>query len=48
MKQFVFNSGGDGNFIISSSLSGFHPLHGSIAPMVFDGYGAFYTIDDRW
>lgn len=38
-------SGGDGNFVISSSLAGFFQLHGGMAPMIHHGYGAFYTIE---
>ena len=39
-------SGGDANFVISTSLSGFTASHGICCPMVIDGYGAFYTIED--
>ena len=42
----LFNSGGDANFVISSSLTGFFPLHGAMAPMIHDGYGIFYTIEN--
>ena len=42
-------SGGDGNFVISSSLTGFTELHGGMAPMMEDGYGIFYSINkDRF
>jgi len=40
-----YSSGGDGNFVISSSLTGFTVLHGGMAPMVEDGYGIFYSIN---
>ena len=42
---FVFNSGGDANFVLSTSLSGFTVLHGGMAPMVENGYGVFYNIN---
>ena len=39
-------SGGDGSFLLSTSLSGFHEVHGVLAPICFEGYGCFYTIDN--
>ncbi|XP_065666925.1 peroxisomal carnitine O-octanoyltransferase isoform X3 [Hydra vulgaris] len=40
-------SGGDCNYILSTSLSGFTYSYGGMGPMVFDGYGVFYTISDE-
>ncbi|KAJ9588507.1 hypothetical protein L9F63_018119, partial [Diploptera punctata] len=37
-------SGGNGNFILSTSLTGYTPLGGGVAPMCRDGYGCFYNI----
>uniref|UniRef100_A0A1B6D2K7 Choline/carnitine acyltransferase domain-containing protein n=2 Tax=Clastoptera arizonana TaxID=38151 RepID=A0A1B6D2K7_9HEMI len=37
-------SGGGGNFILSTSLSGYLPIIGGVAPMCDDGYGVFYSI----
>ena len=39
-------SGGDGNFILSTSLLGYHLVFGVTWPMVEDGYGAFYSIQN--
>lgn len=42
------NSGGGGNFVLSSSLVGYTTILGAVAPMVHHGYGFFYRIrDDR-
>ncbi|PKU34859.1 peroxisomal carnitine o-octanoyltransferase [Limosa lapponica baueri] len=41
-------SGGGGNFVLSTSLTGYTRLSGSALPMVNHGYGFFYSIrDDR-
>lgn len=41
-------SGGDGNFILSTSLLGYkRPVYGATFPMVEDGYGSFYSILDE-
>ncbi|KAG1714794.1 Peroxisomal carnitine O-octanoyltransferase [Nymphon striatum] len=37
-------SGGDGNFILSTSLSGYSHLGGGTIPMCHNGYGLFYSI----
>lgn len=38
-------SGGDGNFVLSTSLSGYNQAHGGMGPMIADGYGVFYTTE---
>ncbi|CAB4039178.1 Peroxisomal carnitine O-octanoyltransferase, partial [Paramuricea clavata] len=40
-------SGGDGNYILSTSLVGYIPVFGVTWPMVEDGYGTFYSIQDN-
>ncbi|XP_051465450.1 peroxisomal carnitine O-octanoyltransferase isoform X2 [Apus apus] len=41
-------SGGGGNFVLSTSLTGYTKFNGSALPMVHHGYGFFYSIrDDR-
>ncbi|NXG63258.1 OCTC octanoyltransferase, partial [Hemiprocne comata] len=41
-------SGGGGNFVLSTSLTGYTRFNGSALPMVHHGYGFFYAIrDDR-
>ncbi|NWW01485.1 OCTC octanoyltransferase, partial [Oreocharis arfaki] len=41
-------SGGGGNFVLSTSLTGYTRFSGSALPMVQHGYGFFYSIrDDR-
>ena len=41
-------SGGGGNFVLSTSTLGYFINVGFVAPMVKDGYGAFYTmLEDR-
>lgn len=43
--QYIFiNSGGNGNFKLSTSLSGYLPMGGAVAAMCLDGYGVFYNI----
>ena len=39
-------SGGDGNFVLSTSLSGYRTVHGGMGPMTQDGYGVFYTMEN--
>ncbi|XP_061677090.1 peroxisomal carnitine O-octanoyltransferase-like isoform X3 [Syngnathoides biaculeatus] len=39
-------SGGGGNFVLSSSLVGYTPVLGVVAPMVHHGYGFFYRINN--
>ena len=42
-------SGGDGNFVLSSSFLAYTSQFGGVAPMVKDGYGCFYKINaDRF
>jgi len=38
-------SGGDGNFTLSTSLSGYSRVCGGMGPMTLEGYGIFYTIE---
>ena len=46
---FLFCSGGDGNYILSTSILGYSQVLGVTWPMVEDGYGAFYSIqNDRY
>lgn len=40
------SSGGNGNFILSTSCNGYTPLIGCVAPMCKEGYGAFYSIEE--
>ncbi|XP_064022938.1 peroxisomal carnitine O-octanoyltransferase isoform X2 [Pogoniulus pusillus] len=41
-------SGGGGNFVLSTSLTGYTRFNGAALPMVAHGYGFFYSIrDDR-
>lgn len=40
-------SGGNGNFILSTSCNGYTPLIGCVAPMCKDGYGVFYSIEEN-
>ncbi|XP_077978654.1 peroxisomal carnitine O-octanoyltransferase-like [Glandiceps talaboti] len=44
LDESYVKSGGNGNFILSSSLNGYSALHGLVAPMCANGYGAFYSI----
>lgn len=39
-----FKSGGGGNFILSTSLSGYLAMGGGVSPMCLDGYGVFYSV----
>lgn len=38
-------SGGNGKFVLSTSLNGFTPLIGGVVPMVENGYGCFYSFE---
>ncbi|KAL9899567.1 carnitine O-octanoyltransferase isoform 1-T1 [Glossina fuscipes fuscipes] len=40
-------SGGEGNFLLSTSTLGYTANVGYVAPMLLDGYGAFYTITSQ-
>ncbi|XP_053214602.1 peroxisomal carnitine O-octanoyltransferase-like isoform X2 [Panonychus citri] len=40
-------SGGGGNYILSTSCSGYWHICGGVPPMRDDGYGAFYGIEDN-
>ena len=40
-------TGGNGNFVISSSCVGYLRGQGAVAPMVENGYGFFYRINDE-
>ena len=42
-----FFSGGDGNFLISTSLCGYSMITGAVSPMVYDGYGIFYAVPNN-
>nr|XP_033787107.1 peroxisomal carnitine O-octanoyltransferase isoform X2 [Geotrypetes seraphini] len=39
-------SGGGGNFVLSTSLVGYTKVLGAVVPMVHNGYGFFYRIND--
>lgn len=41
-------TGGDGNFVLSTSTTGYSEPNGVTVAMVTDGYGCFYSIEDRW
>ncbi len=38
-------SGGNGNFILSTSTCGYTGMSGGVAPMCADGYGCFYNFE---
>jgi carnitine O-octanoyltransferase len=38
-------TGGNGNFVLSTSLVGYTSAMGGFSPMVKDGYGACYSIE---
>ena len=40
-------SGGGGNFVLSTSFVGYTSVYGGVAPMVDDGYGCFYHIEQN-
>ncbi|XP_015905270.1 peroxisomal carnitine O-octanoyltransferase isoform X1 [Parasteatoda tepidariorum] len=40
-------SGGNGNFILSTSCVGYTPLGGCVMPMTEEGYGTFYNIENN-
>ena len=37
-------SGGNGNFVLSTSTLGYTAVNGCVSPMCLDGYGVFYSI----
>ena len=39
-------SGGNGNFVLSTSFVGYTPVFGGVLPMCNNGYGCFYAIQD--
>lgn len=43
----TLNSGGGGNFVLSTSTLGFTINNGFVGPMLLDGYGIFYTIPNE-
>ncbi|XP_077513846.1 carnitine O-octanoyltransferase isoform X2 [Amblyomma americanum] len=47
MDPAFIKSGGNGNFILSTSCNGYTPLIGCVAPMCTDGYGVFYSIEEN-
>ncbi|KAL4222593.1 hypothetical protein ACF0H5_018634 [Mactra antiquata] len=40
-------SGGGGNFVLSTSFVGYTPVYGGVVPMVEQGYGTFYCIQQK-
>ncbi|PSN42557.1 Peroxisomal carnitine O-octanoyltransferase [Blattella germanica] len=44
MCSQIVHFGGNGNFVLSTSLTGYTPLGGGVAPMCTNGYGCFYNI----
>lgn len=40
-------SGGDGNFILSTSFTGYSNVYGGVCPMCEHGYGTFYVMTDE-
>ena len=40
-------SGGGGNFVLSTSTSGYSGMSGGAAAMTRDGYGAFYNFESE-
>ena len=40
-------SGGNGNFLLSTSCLGYGVIQGVVAPMAAEGYGCFYRINDE-
>ena len=40
-------SGGDGNFVLSTSFVGYSPVYGGVAPMCKNGYGCFYSVEQH-
>ncbi|XP_021370206.1 peroxisomal carnitine O-octanoyltransferase-like [Mizuhopecten yessoensis] len=40
-------SGGGGNFVLSTSFVGYTTCYGAVAPMVQDGYGTFYRVEQE-
>lgn len=44
VDPLMMKSGGGGNYVLSTSLTGYTPIGGGVGPMVPDGYGVFYNI----
>lgn len=44
INPFVLNSGGNGNYVLSTSLTGYERGFGGVVPMRKDGYGIFYNL----
>uniref|UniRef100_A0A8D8Y349 Peroxisomal carnitine O-octanoyltransferase n=1 Tax=Cacopsylla melanoneura TaxID=428564 RepID=A0A8D8Y349_9HEMI len=44
IDPLMMRSGGGGNYVLSTSLTGYTPIGGGVGPMVLDGYGVFYNI----
>lgn len=40
-------AGGGGNYVLSTSCAGYWSVAGGVPPMVEDGYGCFYGIEDN-
>ena len=40
-------SGGGGNYVLSTSITGYWGVAGGVPPMVENGYGCFYGIEDN-
>ena len=40
-------SGGGGNYVLSTSCTGYWSVAGGVPPMVENGYGCFYGIEDQ-
>ncbi len=40
-------SGGDGNFVLSTSFTGYSNVWGGAVPMCLHGYGIFYKIQNH-
>lgn len=40
-------SGGGGNYVLSTSCAGYWSVAGGVPPMVENGYGCFYGIEDN-
>ncbi|XP_064630184.1 peroxisomal carnitine O-octanoyltransferase-like isoform X2 [Lineus longissimus] len=41
-------SGGDGNFILSTSMTGYSTILGGVSPMCKNGYGTFYRVPSSY
>ena len=40
-------TGGDGNFVLSTSFIGYTTVHGFVSPMCSNGYGVFYRVGEE-